>query len=93
MKTIKTFDIIIPDSPLNIGDRGLGVVYLQIALQAVLKLKGKHDIVRSENGHFGPKTESAVRNFQEKNKIHIDGRYTDLTRRVLREVIKDGNRH
>lgn len=93
MRTRKTFDIVIPNSPLKIGDRGLGVMYLQIALQTVLKLKGKNDIVQAENGHFGPKTENAVRLFQEKNKIHIDGRYTDLTRRVLREVIKDGNKH
>lgn len=88
MKTIKTLNVVVPDAPLKKGDRSLGVMYLQVALQKVLKLTGKHDIVRSENGYFGIKTENAVRIFQEKNHIHIDGRYTDLTRRVLREVLK-----
>lgn len=88
MKTKKTLNIVVPDAPLKKGDRSLGVMYLQVALQKVLKLTGKNDIVRSENGYFGIKTENAVRIFQEKNHIHIDGRYTDLTRRVLREVLK-----
>lgn len=89
MKTTKkTMTIVVPDAPLKKGDRSLGVMYLQVALQKVLKLTGKNDIVRSENGYFGIKTENAVRIFQEKNHIHIDGRYTDLTRRVLREVLK-----
>lgn len=88
MKTKKTLNIVVPDAPLKKGDRSLGVMYLQVALQAVMKLTGKNDIVRSENGYFGIKTENAVRSFQEKNHIHIDGRYTDLTRRVLREVLK-----
>lgn len=86
--TKKTLPVVVPDAPLKKGDRSLGVMYLQVALQKVLKLTGKHDIVRSENGYFGIKTENAVRIFQEKNHIHIDGRYTDLTRRVLREVLK-----
>lgn len=88
MKTKKTLNIVVPDSPLKKGERSLGVMYLQIALQDVLCLRGKNDIVRSENGYFGVKTETAVRSFQEKNHIHIDGIYTDLTRRVLREVLK-----
>lgn len=86
--TKKTMIIVVPDAPLKKGDRSLGVMYLQVALQNVLKLTGKNDIVKSENGYFGAKTENAVRIFQEKNNIHIDGRYTDLTRRVLREVLK-----
>lgn len=88
MKTKKTLNVVVPNAPLKMGDRSLGVMYLQIALQAVLGLRGKCDIVKSENGYFGIKTENAVRNFQGKNHIHIDGRYTDLTRRVLREVLK-----
>ena len=88
MKTKKTLTIVVPDAPLKRGDRSLGVMYLQIALQSVMKLTGKNDIVKAENGYFGYKTEGAVKAFQEKNGIHIDGRYTDLTRRVLREVLK-----
>ena len=88
MKTRKTLTIVVPDAPLKRGDRSLGVMYLQIALQKALRLSGKEDIVLSENGYFGYKTENAVRRFQNKNGIHIDGRYTDLTRRVLREVLK-----
>ena len=88
MKTKKTLNVVVPNAPLKMGDRSLGVMYLQIALQAVLGLRGKCAIVKSENGYFGIKTENALRIFQEKNHIHIDGRYTDLTRRVLREVLK-----
>lgn len=88
MKTKKTLNVVIPDAPLKKGDRSLGVMYLQIALQTALGLRGKNDVVKSENGYFGIKTENAVRIFQKKNHIHIDGRYTDLTRRVLREVLK-----
>ena len=83
----KNLNIVIPDAPLKRGDRSLGVMYLQIALQAVCKTK-KPDIVKNENGYFGYMTETRLRNFQAENKIHIDGRYTDLTRRVLREVLK-----
>ena len=86
--TKKTLPVVVPDAPLKKGDRSLGVMYLQVALQKVMRLTGKNDIVKSENGYFGIKTENAVRVFQEKNHIHIDGRYTDLTRRVLREVLK-----
>ena len=88
MKTKKTLNVVIPDAPLKKGDRSIGVMYLQIALQTALGLRGKNDVVKSENGYFGIKTENAVRIFQEKNHIHTDGRYTDLTRRVLREVLK-----
>ena len=85
MKVRKNVNVVIPDAPLKRGDRSLGVMYLQIALQAI----DQHvpDVV-AENGVFGPDTEMKLRKFQEKNKIHIDGRYTDLTRRVLREVLK-----
>ena len=86
--TKKTMQVVVPDAPLKKGDRSLGVMYLQVALQKAMRLTGKNDIVKSENGYFGIKTENAVRIFQEKNHIHIDGRYTDLTRRVLREVLK-----
>lgn len=86
--TKKTLPVVVPDAPLKKGDRSLGVMYLQVALQKAMRLTGKNDIVKSENGYFGIKTENAVRIFQEKNHIHIDGRYTDLTRRVLREVLK-----
>ena len=89
MKTKKTLNIVVPNAPLKRGDRSLGVMYLQIALQAAAgRGEGKPDIVKAENGWFGPETELRLRKFQERNKIHIDGRYTDLTRRVLREVLK-----
>ena len=84
----KKNELVIPNAPLKKGDRCLGVMYLQLVLQKLLHLTGKNDIVKSENGFYGVKTENAVRMFQERNKLHIDGRYTDLTRRVLREVLK-----
>lgn len=85
MKKKTCVNVVVPNAPLKRGDACLGVMYLQIALQAVDK--GKPDVIK-ENGFFGPDTEIKLRNFQAKNKIHIDGRYTDLTRRVLREVLK-----
>ena len=85
MRARKNLTIVVPDSPLKRGDRSLGVMYLQTALQYIYK--DKHDVIK-ENGYFGPETETKLRKFQADNKIHIDGRYTDLTRRVLREVLK-----
>ena len=85
MKIRKSVNVVIPDAPLKRGDRSLDVMYLQIALQDADKTKPD---VAAENGFFGPDTELKLRKFQEKNKIHVDGRYTDLTRRVLREVLK-----
>lgn len=85
MRKKTSLNIVVPNAPLKRGDRSLGVMYLQIALQAVDK--GKPNVVL-ENGVFGPDTELKLRKFQDKNHIHVDGRYTDLTRRVLREVLK-----
>ena len=85
MRKKTSLNIVVPNAPLKRGDRSLGVMYLQIALQAVNKEKPN---VVLENGYFGPDTELKVRKFQAENKIHIDGKYTDLTRRVLREVLK-----
>lgn len=85
MRKKTSFNIVVPDAPLKRGNRSLGVMYLQIALQAVDK--GKPNVVL-ENGYFGLDTELKVRKFQDENHIHVDGRYTDLTRRVLREVLK-----
>lgn len=85
MRKKTSLNIVVPNAPLKRGDRSLGVMYLQIALQAVDKEKPN---VVLENGYFGADTELKVRKFQAKNKIHIDGKYTDLTRRVLREVLK-----
>ena len=85
MKKRTHVEVVIPNSPLKRGDRCLGVMYLQVALQAVDKTKP--DVIK-ENGYFGPDTELKLRKFQDKNRIHVDGRYTDLTRRVLREVLK-----
>ncbi len=75
---------VLPNAPLKKGDRGMDVLNLQIALTDVGSGKGLTD----ENGYFGPVTELAVRHFQEAHKIHIDGRFTELTRSVLREVLK-----
>lgn len=87
----KNSELIIPNAPLKKGDRNLGTMYLQLALQRVLKLTGKHDIVKSENGYFGPKTEFAVQKFQSTHHLHSDGRYTEPTQKVLREVLHARN--
>lgn len=83
--SIKT-KLVVPDAPLKLGDRNLGVIYLQQCLQKIYKCKPS--LVGEDNGHYGTLTETMVRHFQADNGLHIDGRYTDLTRRVLREVIK-----
>lgn len=75
---------ILPNAPLKKGDRGMDVLNLQIALTDVGSGHGLTD----ESGYFGTVTENAVRRFQEAHKIHIDGRFTELTRSVLREVLK-----
>ena len=75
---------VLPNAPLKRGDKGMDVLNLQIALTDVGSGQGLTD----ENGYFGPVTELAVRHFQEAHKIHIDGRFTELTRSVLREVLK-----
>lgn len=74
----------LPNAPLKKGDKGMDVCNLQLALTDVGSGQGLAD----EIGYFGPVTELAVRHFQEAHKIHIDGRYTELTRSVLREVLK-----
>ena len=78
--------LVVPDAPLKFGDRNLNVIYLQQCLQKIYKCKPS--IVGEDNGHYGALTETTVRHFQADHGLHIDGRYTDLTRRVLREVIK-----
>ena len=47
--TKKTMTIVVPDAPLKKGERSLGVMYLQVALQKAMRLTGKNDIVKSEN--------------------------------------------
>lgn len=74
----------LPNAPLKRGDRGMDVCNLQLALTD----SGIGQGIADEIGYFGPATENAVRHFQEAHKIHIDGRFTELTRSVLREVLK-----
>lgn len=54
-------------SRLQNGDSGSAVVELQQALQKLGYFKGKID------GKFGTRTENAVRQFQRKNRLSVDG--------------------
>lgn len=87
MKKKKLNELIIPNAPLKFKDRNLGVMCLQIILDSLYP--GKPSAVKNENGFFGHITETKLRKFQEAKKLHCDGRYTDLTRRVIREVLKE----
>lgn len=56
---------------LKYNDTGEEVTFLQRALNELLSLSLKAD------GHFGKLTEEALRTFQKKNKLKIDGVYND----------------
>lgn len=79
---------------LRYNDVGEEVTFLQRALNELLGLELKPD------GHFGKLTEEALRTFQKKNKLKIDGLYSDecfnlinplINKKYLRaKDIKDG---
>lgn len=66
---------------LRYNDTGEEVVFLQRALNELLGLELKTD------GHFGKLTEEALRTFQKKNKLKIDGLYNDECFNMINPLI------
>lgn len=83
-------EFIIPPAPIRKGEMGLDVYNLQLVLDHILKYRGKASLHTHEQGHFGIMTERALREFQAKNKLFINGEYTPITRLRIKEVI-DGS--
>lgn len=70
-----------PTVALRKGDKGLNVRWLQWELTAA-------GVRIAVDGSFGAKTEAAVRAFQEREKLEVDGHAGPKTRSKLREVLK-----
>ena len=83
----KTINLVIPHSPCKLGDMGMDVFNLQVCLDYILKYRGKNSLIKNEQGHFGPLTEKAVRDFQESHDLYINGQFTQLTRLRIKEVL------
>ena len=66
---------------LRNGSRGMQVYYLQQDLNYLGEKL-------SEDGDFGPLTDKAVRNFQKKYKLVVDGIYGPKSYNMMREVLK-----
>ncbi|WP_312577609.1 peptidoglycan-binding domain-containing protein [Clostridium sp.] len=68
------------------GDRDLGPIMNDVQfLQCRLTHIGYDDL--DEVGYFGPKTENAVKDFQEKHGLETDGIVTPNVWKVLRNVL------
>ncbi len=79
--------IIIPAVTLKPGAMGLNVFNLQLCLDQILKEKGKKKLTDHEPGHFGPMTESRLREFQSKYGLFVNGVYTPCTQLRIKEVL------
>lgn len=66
---------------LKYNDIGEEVIFLQRALNELLKQDLKPD------GHFGKLTEEALRTFQKKNRLKIDGTYNDECFNLINPLI------
>ena len=66
---------------LRNGSKGMQVYYLQQDLNYLGEKL-------SEDGDFGPLTDKAVRSFQKKNKLSVDGIYGPKSYNKMREVLK-----
>jgi len=62
---------------VKIGDRGNDVVAMQERLQELNYLKASH------TGYFGTDTEAAVKSFQKRNGLSVDGNVGEYTREIL----------
>ena len=83
----KKKDPIIPAVTLKPGAMGLNVFNLQLCLDQILKEKGKKKLTDHEPGHFGPMTESRLREFQAKYGLFVNGAYTPCTMLRIKEVL------
>lgn len=79
--------LIIPAVTLKPGAMGLNVFNLQLCLDQILKEKGKRKLTDHEPGHYGPMTESRLREFQAKYGLFVNGVYTPCTQLRIKEVL------
>lgn len=82
-----TTELIIPSATIKPGTFGYNVYQLQCCLDHILKNKGKGSLHVQEPAHYGPKTQLAVRDFQAKYGLFINGEYTPCTRLRIKEVL------
>lgn len=83
----KKIELVLPDYPINKGDRGLNVSRLQACFDAIYKLKGKKKLESIEPAYCGADTYMYLLQFQEENNCRCKGYYDRLTRQKLREVL------
>lgn len=83
----KKIELVLPDYPINKGDRGLNVSRLQACFDAIYKLKGKKKLESIEPAYCGMDTYSYLLMFQTEHECRNKGTYDRLTRQKLREVL------
>jgi peptidoglycan hydrolase-like protein with peptidoglycan-binding domain len=79
--------LIVPSDIIKPGAFGYDVYNLQCCLDHILKYRGKSSLHVQEPAHYGPKTRLAVRDFQAKYGLFINGEYTPCTRLRIKEVL------
>nr|WP_319400813.1 TIGR02594 family protein [uncultured Carboxylicivirga sp.] len=79
-KIEKITNLVIPDSNLKIGDKGLDVMHLQKMLNYLGFNCGDVD--------FGIKTEKAIRLLQANNQLTEDGEYGKNTRQIIESLLQ-----
>ena len=81
---IATWMILDGDAVVRNGDHNLAVLEIQLDLT-----KLNYDIgPKGADRFFGPKTESAVKKFQQDNNLVVDGIVSKKTLEMLRKVLK-----
>lgn len=79
--------LIVPSDIIKPGAFGYDVYNLQCCLDHILKYRGKSSLHVQEPAHYGPKTILAVRDFQARYGLFINGEYTPCTRLRIKEVL------
>lgn len=84
---MKKSDLILPDYPVQRGDRGLNVSRLQACLDVLYKHKGKKKLESVEPAYCGAYTHMDLLTFQQEYCDKTTGVYDRHTRQKLREVL------
>lgn len=82
-----TTELMIPAATIRPGVFGYDVYQLQCCLDHILKYRGKKCLHTQEPAHYGPNTMKAVRDFQAKYGLFINGIYSPCTRLRIKEVL------
>lgn len=86
-KKVITNHLAIPPATIRPGTIGYDVFNLQCCLDHILKYRGKHSLHMKEHAIYGPETKRAVREFQARYGLFINGIYTPCTRLRIKEVL------